>query len=99
MERTQKLSVSNQLVANKVTILIDDQWLEEITTKMIPFIENDEVFRIIEQDTVALCADCREYLTNEGEVIMESYGCYDQQEYCLNCCGCPEHEGEKWYND
>jgi hypothetical protein len=28
---------------------------------------------------------------------MEIFKCYDNQNYCLNCCGCEDHEGEKWY--
>jgi hypothetical protein len=28
---------------------------------------------------------------------MDVYKCYDQQEYCLNCCGCEDHDAEYWY--
>lgn len=45
-----------------------------------------------------VCEDCGVKETIDGEVVMENYQCPDQQEYCLNCCGCPEHEGEPWYN-
>jgi hypothetical protein len=44
-----------------------------------------------------LCADCGEAETPDGEIIMEVFKCDAQQEYCLNCCRCPEHEGEPWY--
>lgn len=32
----------------------------------------------------APCADC-------GATDMDEYTCPDQQEFCLDCCGCPEH--------
>ena len=43
------------------------------------------------------CADCGEAETLDGELIMDVFRCDAQKEYCLNCCGCPEHEGEDWY--
>jgi hypothetical protein len=46
-----------------------------------------------------VCEDCGVKETIDGEVVMENYQCPDQQEYCLNCCGCPEHEGEPWYEE
>jgi hypothetical protein len=45
-----------------------------------------------------VCEDCGVKWTTEDEWVMDDFKCYDQQEYCLNCCGCPEHKGEpKWY--
>ena len=43
------------------------------------------------------CEDCGESETLDGELIMDVFRCPDQKEYCLNCCGCPEHVGEDWY--
>jgi hypothetical protein len=91
------LLVSNQVVTNKVTFVIDDMWLAEIMTKMIPFVEADEIFQVVKVEEVEICADCQTYLSSDKEVIMENYKCYYQQEFCLNCCGCEEHEGERWY--
>ena len=91
------MSVSNQLVTNKITLLIDDTWLSEILTKMLPFVEEGEILQLLSKEEVEICADCQEYMTVDDEVIMENYKCYDQQEYCLNCCGCEEHKGEAWY--
>jgi len=45
-----------------------------------------------------ICDDCQQQWTDEDEWIMDVFMCYDQQEYCLNCCGCPDHEGELWFN-
>ena len=28
---------------------------------------------------------------------MDVFRCYDNQEYCLNCCGCDEHKGDLWF--
>lgn len=92
-----QLSVSNQMVTNKITLLIDDMWLEELLSKMIPYVEEDEILRILDRTEVEICADCQQYLSSDKEVIMDVYKCYYQQEFCLNCCGCEEHKGEKWY--
>lgn len=91
------MSVSNQLVTNRVTLLIDDRWMEELMSKMIPFVEDGEILQLIDRTEVSICADCQEYETLDGEVIMEVFKCDAQQEYCLNCCGCDEHAGEAWY--
>ena len=91
------MSVSNQLVTNKITLLIDDLWLEEILNKMLPYTEDGEIFQLLEKVEVEICADCQEYQTIDGEVIMDTFKCDQQQEYCLNCCGCDEHAGEAWY--
>lgn len=88
---------TNQLVTNKITLLIDDMWLSEILTKMVPFVEAGEILQILDKTEVEICGDCQQYLSSDKEVIMDTYKCYDQQEYCLNCCGCEDHAGEKWY--
>ena len=97
MERTQTLSVSNQMITNKVTLLIDDAWLEHVMSKMLPFVEDGEILQLLDKTEVDICADCQEYSTLDGEIIMDVYKCYYQQEFCLNCCGCEEHKGEAWY--
>lgn len=89
--------IANQLITNKVTLLIDDKWLEEILTKMVPFVEGTEILQVLDRTEVEICADCQEYETVDGEVIMDVFKCDSQQEYCLNCCGCEEHAGEAWY--
>lgn len=43
-----------------------------------------------------VCQDCKVGYTSDGEWVMDVYKCPDQQEYCLNCCGCDEH-GEFYY--
>lgn len=43
------------------------------------------------------CADCGEAETKDGELIMDVYKCPDQQEFCLNCCGCEDHKDGEWY--
>lgn len=97
MERTHQLSVSNQVVTNKVTLLIDDLWLKFILEQAVPFVEDGEILQILENKEVEICGDCQQYLSSDKEVIMDNYKCYDQQEFCLNCCGCEDHAGEKWY--
>lgn len=96
MERTQKLK-ANFVNVNKITLLADDVWLKHIYDTMIPFVEAGETLQVLDKEEVQICADCQQYQTEDGEVIMDTYTCYDQQEYCLNCCGCEDHEGEKWY--
>lgn len=92
------MSVSNQVVTNKVTLLIDDAWLSFMAEQMFPFVEEDEILQLIDKAEVEICADCQKYLTKDGsQVIMDNYKCYYQQEFCLNCCGCEDHEGEPWY--
>lgn len=97
MERTHQLSVSNQLVTNKITLLIDDLWLRFLLEQAFPFVEDGEILQMLDKTEVEICGDCQQYLSSDKEVIMETYKCYDAQEYCLNCCGCEEHKGEKWY--
>lgn len=41
-----------------------------------------------------VCRDCKVRYTSDGEWVMDSFKCPDQQEYCLNCCGCDEHGGD-----
>ena len=91
------MSVSNQLVTNKVTLLIDDLWLKFILEQAVPFVEDGEILEILDKREVEICGDCQKYESSDKEVIMDVYKCYYQQEYCLNCCGCEEHKGEKWY--
>jgi len=85
------------LLVNKFTLLVDNEWLREIL-KHYDHVEGGEVFQLLDQESIEICDDCQSYLTkDDGEVIMDVYRCPDQQEFCLNCCGCPEHEGELWY--
>ena len=38
--------------------------------------------------------------TATGEWVMDAYTCDAQKEYCLNCCGCEDHDTEEeglWY--
>lgn len=91
------MSVSNQVVTNKITLLIDDAWLSHIYEAMLPFVEDGEILQILESSEVEICADCQEYATIDNEIIMDTYKCDQQQEFCLNCCGCDEHAGEAWY--
>lgn len=86
------------MLVKKFTLLTDDMWLEYIITHILAYVESDEVFQLLDEDEVEICDDCQVYLTKtDGEVIMDVYKCPDQKEYCLNCCGCPEHEGEPHY--
>ncbi len=89
--------IANQLTTNKVTLLIDDAWLEELVSKMVDHVQNGEILQILDKTEVDICGDCQEYETIGGEVIMDVFRCDQQQEYCLNCCGCDEHAGEAWY--
>jgi hypothetical protein len=89
--------ITNQLITNKVTLLIDDAWLTELISKMVSQVDSGEILQILENVEVNICADCQEYETIDGEVIMDTFKCDQQQEYCLNCCGCDEHAGEAWY--
>jgi hypothetical protein len=85
------------LLVKKFTLLVDDEWLREII-KHWDYVEDGEVFQLLDEEEVEICDDCQIYLTkDDGEVIMDTYRCPDQKEFCLNCCGCEEHEGEKWY--
>ena len=91
MERT------HQLLAKKFTLIVDEAWLREIL-KHYDYVEAGEVFQLLDEEEIDLCNDCQTFLTkDDGEVIMDVYRCDAQQEFCLNCCGCPEHEGEAWY--
>lgn len=85
------------LLTNKITLLIDDMWFQELLTKMMPFAEGDEILQLVDKTDVELCDGCRTYLTLDDEVIMDVFRCDAQKEYCLNCCGCEEHAGEAWY--
>lgn len=83
------------MLTNKVTLLIDDMWLQEMISKMFNFAEDDEILHILDRTEVEICDDCQNYLTSDNEVVMDVFKCPDQQEFCLNCCACPEH-GEAW---
>lgn len=85
------------MLVKKYTLLIDEAWDKELREKMYAFVELDEVFQLLGETQVEVCDDCHAYLDNDGEVIMDVYKCYYQQEFCLNCCGCEEHKGEPWY--
>jgi hypothetical protein len=87
MERT------HQLLVKKFTLLIDDEWLREII-KHYDYVEAGECFQLLDETEVELCDDCQVYLTkDDGEVVMDVFRCPDQQEFCLNCCGCEDHGG------
>ena len=84
------------MLVKKFTLLIDDEWLREII-KHYDYVEAGEVFQLLDEEEIEICDDCQSYLTKDaGEVIMDVYRCPDQKEFCLNCCGCPGHEGESW---
>lgn len=80
---------------NKYTLLVDDDWQSEIIEKMYRFVESNEVFQLLDHTEVEVCDDCQVYLTSDSEVIMDVFRCPDQKEFCLNCCGCPEHDTEE----
>jgi hypothetical protein len=44
-----------------------------------------------------VCEDCKTEWTSDGEWVGDVFMCDNQHEYCLNCCGCEDHEGEPWY--
>jgi hypothetical protein len=46
-----------------------------------------------------ICLDCGKEYTHEGEWIMDTFACPYDEGYCVNCCECEEHEGEKWYDN
>lgn len=86
------------MLAKKFTLLIDPMWEKELIEKFYNHVEAGEVFQLLDEESIEICDDCQSYLTkDDGEVIMDVYRCDAQQEFCLNCCGCPEHEGESWY--
>ena len=66
-------------------------------SQMLPFVEDGEILQLLEKEDVEVCGDCHNYETEDGEVVMDVFKCYDNQDYCLNCCYCEEHKGEKWY--
>jgi hypothetical protein len=84
----------------KYTLLVDEGWNKELLEKLYAFVESDEVFQLLDQTEVEVCDDCQVYLTSDSEVIMDVFKCPDQQEFCLNCCGCEGHDTDKeglWY--
>ena len=47
-----------------------------------------------------VCADCGNGYTSDGEWVMDVFACDQMQQYCLNCCGCEDHDTEEeglWY--
>jgi hypothetical protein len=86
------------LLVKKFTLLIDPQWEKELIEKFYNHVEAGEVFQLLDETEVEVCDDCQIYLTtDETHPVMEIFKCYDNQNYCLNCCGCEDHVGEKWY--
>lgn len=82
----------------KYTLLVDAEWEKEILERLYPYVEDGECFQLLDETEIEVCDDCQVYLTkDDGEVIMDVYKCYYQQEFCLNCCGCEEHVGGGWY--
>jgi hypothetical protein len=73
------------------TLVIDKQWEQALIENMLAHVEADEVFQLLDETEVEVCDDCQVYLTSDKEVIMDAFRCPDQQEFCLNCCGCPDH--------
>jgi hypothetical protein len=54
--------------------------------------------KILNPDVI--CADCGTEYTPDGEWVGDTFMCDGQQEYCLNCCGCEDHditEEGPWY--
>lgn len=84
------------MLAKKFTLVVDDLWLREIV-KHWEYVEAGEVFQLLDEEEIEVCDDCQSFLTTDGEVIMDVFRCPDQKEFCLNCCGCPDHEGEPHY--
>jgi hypothetical protein len=62
----------------------------------VPYVEDDS-YEVDLEMYPECCEDCGEAETLDGELIMDVFRCDAQKEYCLNCCGCPEHAGEDWY--
>lgn len=84
------------MLVKKFTLVVDEQWLREIV-KHWEYVEAGEVFQLLDEEDIEVCDDCQSFLTTDGEVVMDVYRCPDSKEYCLNCCGCPDHEGEPFY--
>jgi hypothetical protein len=83
------------LLVKKYTLLVDPQWEKELIEKFYSHVEADEVFQLLDETEVEVCDDCQVYLTSDTEVIMDVFRCPDQQEFCLNCCGCEDHDTKK----
>lgn len=49
-----------------------------------PIIKEDKMSEATPKVVFEPCADC-------GATDMDEYACDGQREYCLDCCGCPEH--------
>lgn len=84
------------MLVKKFTLVIDDEWLREIL-KHYDYVEAGEVFQLLDETEIDVCDDCQSFLTMDGETVMDVYRCPDQKEFCLNCCGCPEHEEGNYY--
>jgi hypothetical protein len=44
-----------------------------------------------------ICEDCECEWTTENEWVGDVFMCDSLQEYCLNCCACPEHAEGDYY--
>lgn len=85
------------MLAKRYTLLIDEKWEKELIERFYNYVEAGEVLQLLDESEVELCDDCQIYLTNDNEEVMQVFKCPDNQQFCLNCCGCEEHEGEAWY--
>lgn len=86
------------MLVKKYTLLVDPEWEKTLIEKFYNFVEAGEVFQLLDEEEVELCDDCQVYLTKDGEVVLDTFRCPDQQEFCLNCCNCPnDHEGGGFY--
>ena len=52
---------------------------------------------ILNPDVV--CEDCNTKWTKDNEWVMDSFRCDAQQEFCLNCCGCEDHNDVPFYEE
>ena len=85
-------------MVKKYTLLVDAEWEKTLLEQFFPFVEGGECFQMLDEESIEICDDCQSYLTKfDGEVIMDVYRCDAQQEFCLNCCGCPEHAEGNYY--
>ena len=73
------------------TLVVDREWEQVLLENMLAQVEADEVFQLLDETEVEVCDDCQVYLTSDKEIIMDVFRCPDQQEFCLNCCGCEDH--------
>jgi hypothetical protein len=53
---------------------------------------------ILNPDVV--CVGCGTEYTSDGEWVGDTFMCDSLQQYCLNCCGCEDHDTTEegpWY--